>query len=101
MPELAPELVEEDDGTTKSVAPQWMLTGEPDLLPLDGVFFANSATKPSVKVLMAAVSVVQLEVDDAWLPAVTAEENCWKKLMLPGAERSLGACKSDGGSMGT
>ena len=99
MPELAPELVEEDDGTTKSVAPQWIaitpplasnaakapakplgrstvLSGEPDLLPLDEVFFANSATKPSVKVLMAAVSVVQLEVDDAWLPAVMAEENC-------------------------
>ena len=43
--------------------------------PLEGVYLALMAMNPSAKVLTAEVRVVNVEVVDAYVPAVTEEEN--------------------------
>ena len=59
---------------------------EPELLsycsesaPVEGVYLALTSRKPSAKSLTAVVRVLYVEVEEAYVPAVMEESNCWKK----------------------
>ncbi len=59
---------------------------EPELLsncskraPVEGVYLELTSRKPSAKFLTAEVSVLYVEEEDSYVPAVTEESNCWKK----------------------
>ena len=46
--------------------------------PFDGVYLAWIARKPSAKVCTPVVKVVNVEVEEAYVPAATDDEN-WRK----------------------